>query len=145
MKTMCNDAEPHAISELVGYATDTLENFCADLPEESPKDESLMESSNALVELMGLALYWLWVFDHFIDLENVLRSMQSKAEAWIDADPEVTPGQVAALEELILGLEDFTNCAAESFKTPPRHNVLKMREQWTLRRGGFSIDQTLSG
>jgi hypothetical protein len=49
---MCNDAEPHAISELVGYATDTLENFCADLPEESPKDESLMESSNALVELM---------------------------------------------------------------------------------------------
>jgi hypothetical protein len=88
---MCNDAEPRAISELVGYATDTLENFFADLPEESPPDGSLTKSSNALLELMGLALYWLWVFDHFIELEDVLRSVQGKAEAWIDADPDVTP------------------------------------------------------
>ena len=64
--------------------------FCADLPEESPKNGSLTESSNALIELMGLALYWLWVFDHTIDLEDVVRVVQSKAEAWIDADPDVT-------------------------------------------------------
>jgi hypothetical protein len=88
---MRNDAEPRPMSELAGYATDTLENFCADLPKESPRDEGLIKSSNALIELMGLALYRLWVFDHFIDLENVLRSVQSKAEAWIDADPDVTP------------------------------------------------------
>jgi hypothetical protein len=40
---------------------------------------------------MGLALYWLWVFDHFLDLEDVVRVFQSKAAAWIDADPDVTP------------------------------------------------------
>jgi hypothetical protein len=30
------------------------------------------------------------VFDHTIDLEDVVRVVQSKAEAWIDADPDVT-------------------------------------------------------
>lgn len=88
---MFNDAEPHTISELVDFATETLENFCADLPEESRRGGSLTKSSNALIELISLALYWLWVFDHFIDLENVLRSVQRKAEGWIDNDPEATP------------------------------------------------------
>jgi hypothetical protein len=93
---------------------------------------------------MGLALYWLWVFDHFIDLENVLRSVQSKAGAWIDADPDVTPGRVAALEKLILCREGFTDCAAGLFTTLPRSDIMEMREHGRHGRGGFYIDHTLS-
>ena len=36
---MCNEAVPRAISELADLATITLENFCADLPEETQKME----------------------------------------------------------------------------------------------------------
>ena len=86
---MCNDAEPSGISELADFATTTLENFCSDF-EKTEKDGSRIESSDALIVLMGLALYWLWVFDHFIDLEDVLKSVQTRAEAWIEADPDQT-------------------------------------------------------
>ena len=88
---MFNNAEPRVNSELVEYASLTLESFCAVLPEERPKDGNMTKTSNALIELMGLSLYWLWTFNHFVDLENVLNSVQSKAETWIDADPAVTP------------------------------------------------------
>jgi hypothetical protein len=87
---MCNEAEPSAISKLADVASYALENFCSEV-KGTQKDGRPIESSHALIELMGLTLYWLWVFDHFIDLENILRSVQSKAEAWIDADPDVAP------------------------------------------------------
>ena len=88
---MCNDAEPSAVSKLADFASFTLENFCGDLTEKAQKDGSRIELSPALIELMGMALYWIWVFDRFIDLEDILKFVQSKAEAWIDADPDVTP------------------------------------------------------
>jgi hypothetical protein len=87
---MCNEAEPSAMSELTDFATCTLENFCGDLTEKAQKDGSRIELSPALIELMGMALYWIWVFDHFIDLEDIVKSVQSKAEAWIEADPDRT-------------------------------------------------------
>jgi hypothetical protein len=87
---MCDEAEPYAISELAELATITLENFCSDFVK-TKKGIGLKDSDDALIGLMGLALYWLWVSNHFIDLEGVLKAVQSKAEAWIDADPDVTP------------------------------------------------------
>jgi len=87
---MCNDAEPSAVSKLADFARFTLANFCGDLTEKARKDGSRIELSPALIELMGMTLYWIWVFDPFIDLEDIVKSVQSKAEAWIDADPDQT-------------------------------------------------------
>jgi hypothetical protein len=85
---MGDEAEPHAIAELADLASYTLENFCFALSDKTQKDRINVDSSHALIELMGLALYWVWVFDHLVDLEDVLKAVQSKAEAWIEADPD---------------------------------------------------------
>ena len=60
---MCNEAEPSAVSKIADFASFTLENFCGDLTEKAQKDGSRIELSPALIELMGMALYWIWVFD----------------------------------------------------------------------------------
>jgi hypothetical protein len=117
---MCNDAEPSAVSKLADFASFTLENFCGDLTEKAQKDGSRIELSPALIELMGMALYWIWVFDHFINLEDIVKSVQARQRPGLRLIQIKPPGQLAMLKKVILRWEDSTNCAAVAM-TPDFH------------------------
>jgi hypothetical protein len=87
---------------------------------------------------MGMALYWIWVFDHFIDLEDIVKSVQSKADAWIDADSDQTTWTADDAQKTNLRLEDSTNCAACRSGQPSRCEIKgTAHARPFVRRGGL--------